>query len=124
MLVGWGRVGPECTPARSDADERVAWVRAAVVVAGLAGAGGLGFEVLAAVVDGREGALDDADSSEVLEEEEEAVLAVAEVGGVRLAPVGAELATRFPFCCCSCCFFSSNSCFRLATACCRACCAS
>ena len=124
VLVGWGRVGPACTPARSDADERVAWVRAAVVaVVDLPEAGGLGLEVLVAVEEGREVALDDADGSEVLDKEE-VVLAVAEVGGVRLAPVGAELATRFPFCCCSCCFFSSNSCFRLATACCRACWAS
>lgn len=67
------------------------------------------------------GALDDADAvSEVLEEE--VILEAAEVGGVRLAPADAELATRFTFCCCSCCFFSSSSCFRFATACCRACC--
>ena len=64
--------------------------------------------------------LDDADAaSEVLEEE--VVLGAAEVGGVRLAPAGAELATRFTFCC-SCCFFSSSSCFRFAAACCLACC--
>lgn len=86
----------------------------------LLGVEGLGLEDLV-VVDCEGRALDDADaSSEVLEEE--VVLGAAEVGGVRLAPAGAELATRFTFCCCSCCFFSSSSCFRFAAACCRACC--